>query len=397
MVPFIRTAISSVVAFAITLGIASGQQPKRTESDPLPILPAEQAWIVTLPSPSSAGGAMDDQRIYVPLQREELTALDRESGEVLWVRGIESAWPPVVHDGIVYLAASDELHALDAATGAPIWRVPLARALAVPLVFDTGWLLAVGDTGDVEAFRAADGQRLWTASLGAPPRSPAVAGDNDAIYFTLANGRVVSLNLSDGAERWGQQLPGQLSEPAAAEERVFVGSTDNFFYALEAATGNLKWKWRSGGDVSGAAAGDNLVFITSLDNIIRAVNRGNGNQRWRKATPSRPVVPPRAFRGVALVTGIGRSLTAFSAKTGVEVGTYVAPGDLHGPALIDPTLTPFRVGAAIVLRDGRVAGLYPVAMLFRDHAVVPFTTLPGRAVPKEQFPAPASRHAPGPR
>ena len=172
-----------------------------------------------------------------------------------------------------------------------------------------GWLLAVGDTGEVEAFRAADGQRLWTQSLGARPRSPAIAGDNDAIYFTLANGRVVSLSLSDGSSRWSQQLPGMLSEPASAEGRVFVGSTNNVFYALDAETGELEWKWSSGGDVNGAAAYDDLVFITSLDNAIRAVNRGNGNQRWRKATGSRPVVPPRAFRGVVIVSGIAKTLT----------------------------------------------------------------------------------------
>ncbi len=329
---------------------------------------------------------MDDQRVYVPLQSEELTALDRQTGQVLWVRGIESEWPPVVHDGVVYLAASDELHALDAATGTSIWRVPLPGTLAVPLVFDTGWLFAVSEPGEVVAFRAADGQRLWNRSLGAPPRSPAVAGEDDAIYFTLANGRVVSLNLPDGSTRWEQQLPGMLSEPSWAEERVFVGSTDNFFYALRADTGALAWKWRSGGDVIGASTDDDLVFITSLDNIIRAVNRGNGNQRWRKDTGSRPVPPPLAFNGVAVVTGISNTLTAFAAHSGLPAGTYLAPGDLQGPPLIDPVLKPYRVAAAVVLRDGRVAGLYPVAMLLRDQPLVPFTTPLGRPVPREQSP-----------
>jgi outer membrane protein assembly factor BamB len=329
---------------------------------------------------------MDDERIYVPLQSEELTALDRETGEVVWMRAIESAWPPVVHGGVVYLAASDELHALAAATGDTLWRAPLEH-LAAPLVYDSGWLLAVVEPGDVVAMRAADGRPLWRHSLGAASRSQAVAGDNDALYFTLADGRVVSLNLSDGSKRWEQQLPKMLSEPAAAPDRVFVGSTDNFFYALDADDGTLQWKWRSGGDVIGSAATDEVAFITSLDNIIRGVNRGNGNQRWRKATPSRPAIPPRAVAGAALVTGIDNSLTAFAARTGELVGTYVAPGDLQGPALIDPVLKPYRVSAVVVLRDGRVAGLYPVLMLFRDQLVTPLTALPGRMLQREQPPA----------
>jgi outer membrane protein assembly factor BamB len=313
-----------------------------------------------------------------------LTALDRDTGEVMWMRAIESAWPPVVHDGVVYLAASDELHALAASTGDTLWRAPLER-LAAPLVYDTGWLLAVVEPGDVIAMRAADGQQLWRQSLGVGPRSHAVAGDNDALYFTLADGRVVSLNLSDGSKRWEQQLPKMLSEPASAQGRLFVGSTDNFFYALDADDGTLQWKWRSGGDVIGSAATDDVVFITSLDNIIRGVNRGNGNQRWRKATPSRPAIPPRALPGVALVTGIDNSLTAFAARTGEQVGTYVAPADLQGPALIDPVLKPYRVAAAVVMRDGRVAGLYPIAMLFREQPVTALAALPGRVLQREQL------------
>lgn len=327
---------------------------------------------------------MDDERIYVPLQSEELTALNRETGDVVWVRPIESAWPPVVHDGVVYLAASDELHALAASTGETLWRAPLER-LAAPIVYDTGWLVAVVEPGEVVAMRAADGRQLWRQGLGAAARSRAVAGDDNALYFTLADGRVVSLNLSDGSKRWEQQLPQMLSEPAAAEDRVFIGSTDNFFYALDADDGSLQWKWRSGGDVVGAAATDDVVFITSLDNIIRGVNRGNGNQRWRKATPSRPTIPPRAFAGVALVTGIDNSVTAFVARTGEEAGTYEAPADLQGPPLIDPVLKPYRVAAAVVMRDGRVAGLYPVAMLFRDQPVTPLAALPGRVLQREQL------------
>jgi outer membrane protein assembly factor BamB len=327
---------------------------------------------------------MDADRIYVPLQSSNVVALDRHTGQTLWMRGIESAWPPVVNGDVVYVAASDELHALNAATGETIWRAPV-RPLVARVVFDTGWLVAASE-GEVAAFRAADGQRIWTQTFSAAPRSPAVAGDDDAIYFSLVDGRVVSLTLTGGAERWVQRLPGMLSEPAAAEDRVFVGSTDNFFYALDADTGELAWKWRSGGDVTGAAADNELVFITSLDNIIRAVNRGNGNQRWRKDTGSRPVIPPFAAGGVAIVTGISNVLTGFSADTGLPAGTYAAPGDLQGPPLIDPDLKPYRVAVAVVLRDGRVAGLHPVAMLFRDQPPVAFTALPGRVLGRDPSP-----------
>ena len=94
---------------------------------------------------------MDDERVYIPLQPETLVALDRESGDVVWTRDIESAWPPVVRDGVVYLAASDESHALDPATGAQRWRAPFDHAMIAPLTWVAGWLVVVTEPAEVIA------------------------------------------------------------------------------------------------------------------------------------------------------------------------------------------------------------------------------------------------------
>jgi outer membrane protein assembly factor BamB len=362
----------------------------------LPLLPAEQAWLVVIGTPTSAGGAMDDRHVYVPLQNGELLALARETGQTIWTRALQTAFPPVARDGVVYVATPEELHALDPSTGNTRWRVTLDAPIAAPLAVDSGWLIAVAANGVTTAYRAADGEAVWEQQMGARPRSGAVFGEGDWLYMTLADGRVGALKLLNGEVAWETRLPGALSVPCAIGDRVFVGSDDNFFYALDATRGGVAWKWRSGGDVIGAAARDDIVFIASLDNIIRAVNRGNGNQRWRKDTGSRPVIPPLAYADIAIVTGISNTLTAFSAKAGQSVGTYVAPGDLHGPPLVDPVLQPFKVAAAVVTRDGRVAGLRPVAMLFRDQPMVALTALPGRTVAREPTPRPASSLAPKP-
>src|SRR5438094_106235 len=105
--------------------VGLGAEPKKKFPPvPLPLLPAVQEWIATLDAPPSAGGAMDAERVYIPIQSEQLVALSRASGATLWRRDIESTWPPIVIGGTLYLAASDEIHALDSATGAEKWRVP---------------------------------------------------------------------------------------------------------------------------------------------------------------------------------------------------------------------------------------------------------------------------------
>jgi hypothetical protein len=371
----------------MTLGIAWGQQPNRAgEPQPLPLLPLEQAWLATLTAPPAAAAVMDERRVYVAQRDGQLAALDRESGDVMWTRAVETSWPPVVGDGRVYVAERNEIHAFDAETGAPVWRVPADPPVLGALTFDAGWIIALLERGDVAGLRASDGRELWKRRVaeGDRPLSAAVPGERDAFYVAYDAGRILALSLTDGRVIWEQTLPGRLSPPAWAPGRVFVGSTDNFFYALDSDDGSLEWKWRYGGDVIGASADGDVVFVASLDNMIRAVNRGNGNQRWRKDTGTRPVVPPLAFDRLGLVAGISPTLTGFAAKTGEQVGTYTAPGDLEGPPLVDPAPKPFSVGAVVVMRDGRVAGLFPVPMLFREPPATPLAALPGRTLPREQ-------------
>jgi outer membrane protein assembly factor BamB len=182
-------------------------------------------------------------------------------------------------------------------------------------------------------------------------------------------------------------LPGQLATTSVARDRVFVGSTNNEIFAFDPDTGRLAWRFPFGGDVIGVAAGDDLVFVVSLDNMVRALNRGNGNQRWRQSLTTRPVGPPQVFAGVVAVPGAA-SVTTFNSRTGVQIGTF------EGPPLVDATPAPFAVSVLAVTRDGRVIGLKPVGVLFKENALEPLTALPGRPLQKEASPLPPAAAPP---
>lgn len=353
---------------------------------PAPVVAAEQVWRLTLGVPPSAGGAMDDERIYIPLREAMLVAIDRETGALAWMREIETAIPPVVAGGMLFVATPAAMRALDAATGEDRWEAPIAAPATAPMTWDTGWLIAIVEPGEVVAFRGADGTVIWRRSLGASTPHPAVPGDERALYFSLADSRVVALSLTDGMPLWEQQLTGTLSEPAAGSDRVFVGSTDNAFYALDAERGGIEWRWRGGGDVIGAAVDGDVVYYASLDNVLKAVNRGNGHQRWKKGTGTRPVLPPRTFGGTVVVPGISPAMTAFVGKTGETMGSYAATGHLIGAPLIDTPLKPFRVSFVTITREGVVEALRSTGLVFRETATAPLPALPGRQVSRERPP-----------
>jgi outer membrane protein assembly factor BamB len=266
------------------------------------------------------------------------------------------------------------------------WQVPIDQKLIAGLAYSTGWLIAVSEPGDLVAFRASDGAVIWRRPLGASTRFPPVT-DGARAVAALTDGRVVALSLSNGEMLWQRALPGTLSQPTMTADRVFVGSDTNDFFALSADSGEIRWRWRAGGDVIGAVTdAEGRVFFASLDNLLRGLNEGNGNQRWRKEIPSRPASPPLIAGDVVLISSISPTITGYSATAGAAAGTYAAPGELQGPPLLDPVLRPFRVAMVVVTRDGRVAGVIPTAMLFKEPMLVPLQQFPGVRLGREPVP-----------
>ena len=352
---------------------------------PVPLVASEPAWTVTLPAAPSARGAFDEHRVYVPLRSNLLVALNRQTGVLEWSRPIETALPPLAADGALFFVQGGRIHAANAGDGADRWSVAVEGEITAPLAWDNGWLFAIAAPGEAVAFRAADGRQIWRRSLGAASTHPPVPGGEAAVYFSLADSRLVALDETTGERLWQQQLTGTISAPAVARDRVFAGSTDNFLYAFDADSGRPEWKWRNGGDVIGAAADGDMVYFASLDNIIRAVNRGNGNQRWKKPTGTRPTGPPVAFGGVVVLPGLMPAATVFVGRTGEVMGTQAAAGDLVGPPLVDPAPRPFRVSMVSITREGVVEAVRPAGLMFRETALLPMTALPGRPVARERI------------
>jgi outer membrane protein assembly factor BamB len=313
-------------------------------------------------------------------------------------------WPPVVVADVLYVIASDEIHALEAATGAEKWRVGFDAVVAAPLTAairseeprsgSVDLLIATFDKGRVAAYATDDGRMVWTRELGGTSRFvPAI--DGERAVFAIDDSRAVALRLADGRVQWEQKLDGMLNQPSFARDRIFIGSNTNLLFALDNETGRIAWKWKTGGDVIGIAEdGKGGAYYASLDNVVRAVNRGNGNQRWIKEIPTRPALPPQVlgdgvkFEQVVVLTGATSEIDAFAAKNGAASGMYMPPSDLQGGPLIDAELRPYQVAMVVITRDGRAIGLKPSAMLLPEPMNTPLAELPGRHLERERFTPP---------
>jgi len=378
--------------YALLLSIALGACPYHAEAQqqrgsraplPVPLLPAEEAWSTKLPSAPAAGGGLDESAVYIPLESRQLVALDRETGDPRWSSAVDSRWPPIVHSGVVYASGLDRIQAVQASNGASLWSSALEAAAVAPLSFGGDLILAITAPGDLRALQASDGRVRWMRSLGGDPASStAMSADESRVCVTRAT-RVSCYAIADGTPQWERELTGTLSVPVVSDDRVFVGSTDNSFYAMSADTGRLAWRWRTGGDVIGAALDEHLVYVASLDHVLRALRRGSGNQVWKRELVTRTLAPPSAMGGIVVVNGHAPTLSSFNSVTGEPTGSFKAPGDAVGAPILDPQPKPFRVSMVAVTADGRAIGFRSSGLMFREPAAAPLQALPGRLLVRE--------------
>jgi outer membrane protein assembly factor BamB len=306
--------------------------------------------------------------------------VDATSGATVWRADVSTTLRPAAADGHVYVVGGDALQALDAATGRALWRVPLASAVSAPLVARSGWVIAALKSGDVLALRGADGTEVWRQTLAAPVTTPP-AVNGDRLYLPGADGLVRALAIGSGETLWTQALGGAIVSIAPLGSRVYIGSSDNYFYCLDDGKGRVRWRWRAGADPIGTAiADDERVYFSSLDTVVRALDRNHGAQRWRQPLPWRPRSGPMRVGNTLVAAGIAVDLRGYALDTGRPVGDYALSENrlevLEGvPIVIERAALPgdFLVAA---VADGRLVALEHVFGL----PAKPLTELPGQRV-----------------
>ncbi len=123
---------------------------------------------MTFDSPPAASPGYDATTAYIPLKGGQLVAVNLDRGTIRWRLEVATALTPSTGEGLVFTVSDQTIEARDAQTGALRWRTPLPGGAAVPLFYDTGWLLASTTSGDLVALRASDGSLLWRRQLGSP-------------------------------------------------------------------------------------------------------------------------------------------------------------------------------------------------------------------------------------
>ena len=390
------TRCCSAIALTAALAACASARPQAQAVRALPFFPTRAVWTLALNNGLAQPPVYDARRGYFPIAGDRLVAYDMKTGEQLWTVSASPVMPLACGDDLIFVPAKDGMIALHADDGSAAWRLPLDDTIAVPPVWDNGWLILATDGGTIVAISAKDGRTIWRRDLGVVPHArPALAADR--VYIPLANTYVVALNVATGEEIWSRRLGGDPNDILALDDRIYLGSTDNYAYCLNAATGTVEWRYVTGADVIGVPAyDDDRVYIVSFDNTIRALSRRSGVQLWFKQLPLRPTSGAVRAGATILAAGQATTLPMYNARDGAPVGSLTAPHELAAPAQI---VAPSASGQpAIVLVGTDVAKGASVSLISRgvDPAPAPLGALPGAITTLPAAPAMASGQ-PAPR
>jgi len=266
---------------------------------------------------------------------DRMTAFDRKTGKLLWVRRLKDG----VEGGAqllgrwLFFGASDGLfYALNSETGQTKWTFPVrVEVLGEPLVHK-GIVYFLAGNNVLYALEAVSGKQKWTYnrldssqfSIRGASR-PIVIGAN--LYLGFSDGSFMALNKDKGTVIWEKNLNQNKrfrdvdSSPVSDGQRIYVSSFDGALYCLDPKNGKIYWKLEEGGYAPVLIVKDTLYYSTSKGQIM-ALDKGSGKVKWSRDGVRGIATKPVFYRGLLVYGESQGALQILDASTVQQVGQY---------------------------------------------------------------------------
>jgi outer membrane protein assembly factor BamB len=356
---------------------AMKQSRSADDKTPLSLFPLTPVWTLELNNVLTAPPAFRDKYAVFALEDDQLAAYDLENGERLWLSTVTTTVQPAIGGDLVFVATEEALIALSLRTGASVWTQPFDDELAAAPVVAGDRLVLTSADGDVIARQTSNGSELWRRRLPRAASSPP-SFTATRLFVPTADGAVVALDIQNGTIVWSRRLGGPGHDILAADDRIFLGAQDRFFYCLNTKNGDVEWRWPTGADAIGLPVADErTVYFTSLDNVLRGLNRSSGVQRWKSALQLRPIAGPLKYLETLVVAGTTPVLEAYSARDGKAQGRYSVASELAATPHLFTDRS--RVFPVLTTMSTDIVGRATVTGATRDAepAGPPMSALPG--------------------
>ncbi|MER6381470.1 serine/threonine-protein kinase [Streptomyces sp. NPDC001250] len=319
---------------------------------PVPPAPPETAsgwrpWRFRMSNEVWGTPAVDGDLVYVT--SFEVHALDVATGRRRF-KTRDVAWSMAVADGRIHASDGPTLFALDAREGTDLWRLS-TDAWVYSLKADRGTVVTGTRGGGVQAWEAANGQKLWEIAgcqtdFESPEAGPLV---HDGTVYVWQDARLRALDARTGEERWSYPVGDAAScggvpvRLAPAPDGYVYVSAGTRVLAIEAASGMVRWHFEAPAVflsppafTPGPAVTGGGVYLADYLGTVYALDATDGRDRWRIATEARSSIEPVLVAAGHVHVGSGKGLYTLDAVTGTPKWRFQAGGDVVGaPAVAD--------------------------------------------------------------
>lgn len=263
-------------------------------------------------------------------------ALGAEDGQEHWRRRFDGSVQLVADRGVVYGVDSAWLHnrganpaklfALNLASGEPLWRTDVFdRAMTHPALAD-GRIFHTSEFGDISAYDAATGDRLWRVPCDSRwvdmANSPCVG---DGVVYAAVQSTLFAHAAEDGEVLWSRDYGGLIrSSVSVLGDTVYFSTKPHSrrdrpaSYAVDAATGEIRWQLANRYGASAIAlSGSSGWVVSGRDiNYLYAVDLATGTRRWKRYLGPKGGTVPVLWNGIAFLSTHTDRLIAIDARTG---------------------------------------------------------------------------------
>lgn len=312
--------------------------------------------------PAAEAGATSSSRLALPFKRA-------------WVYLTDDATtiPPSIDDARIYLPlAGGRVVCLDRETGSLLWssepggmmgpRIAVGKNsiyVATRKIADDGSELG----GSLRSIDKATGLTLWVKDYARPFTSPLELAEG-RIYAGSADGSFYAMNAA-GDVIWKVETGGVVEGRAlVTENAIYFGSDDGVLRAIQPETGKLIWKQQAGGRIAGQPAIDQrAVYFGAGDGFAYSIEIATGRLKWRARTGAAIEAAPVLAGERLLIASFDNFLYALSRSTGGRIWKRRLENRIASAPLVDGDanlVAPLRGDyvAVFLNSDGRRVNLY---------------------------------------
>lgn len=251
--------------------------------------PTQLLWSISLDGPLNDTPLFANGTIVVPIKSDsgdlaELYSFDVQTQALRWSQDLDGddQSTPLLRNGTLFMRDTDHLHAVDFATGNPLWHS--TYTIRQELAFAGGNLVFPTSDGRIVAVDL-QGNQVWSTPVaGSGVSSSSSAVVSGSVVMVIFGDTVFAVSASTGALLWTQVTGDNTQRSLSIGNGNVYFRVGGFLRALDIVTGQQRWQWPPAASAAALASPwyyNGALYVYDTGGRFSAVQPDLGTTLWQ--------------------------------------------------------------------------------------------------------------------